>query len=66
MPSSVKLPEIEMSLFDGNKMDWAEFWNLFKVTVDQDVCLSDIEKICYLKNMHERVGVYDSMLSLML
>ena len=39
-----------MPLFDGNKMDWTKFWNLSEVTVDQNVCLSDIEKLCYLKN----------------
>ena len=44
MPSSIKLPEIEIPLFDGNTTDWTKFWNHFKVTVDQNVCLSDIEK----------------------
>ena len=44
MPSSVKLPEIEIPLFDGNKMDWTELWNLLEVTVDLNVCLSVIEK----------------------
>ena len=48
--SVVNLPELEIPKFDGNKLKWIEFWNFFKVTVDQNYHLSNIEKFIYLKN----------------
>ena len=47
---NVKLPELEIPVFDGDKMKWREFWDFFKVTVDQNKWLSEIEKYCYLKS----------------
>ena len=47
---SVKLPELEIPTFDGDRLQWAEFWNFFQVTVDQNTHLSDVEKFCYLKS----------------
>ena len=47
---SVKLPELEIPTFDGDRLQWAEFWNFFQVTVDQNTQLSDVEKFCYLKS----------------
>ena len=47
---SVKLPELEIPTFDGDRLQWTEFWNFFQVTVDQNRQLSDIEKFCYLKS----------------
>lgn len=48
--STVKLPRLELPKFNGNKMKWREFWDLFKVTVDQNKQLSDIEILIYLKD----------------
>ena len=47
---SVKLPELEFPTFGGDRLQWAEFWNIFQVTVDQNTQLSDVEKFCYLKS----------------
>ena len=47
---SVKLPELEIPTFDGDKLQWREFWDFFQFTVDQNVHLSDVEKFCYLKD----------------
>ena len=47
---NVKLPELEIPVFDGDKMKWREFWDFFKVTVDQNKWLSEIERFCYLKS----------------
>ena len=47
---SFKLPELEIPTFDGDRLQWREFWDFFHVTVDQNVHLSDIEKFCYLKD----------------
>ena len=48
--SSVKLPELAIPTFDCGRLQWAEFWNFFQVTVDQNTQLSDVEKFCYLKS----------------
>ena len=48
--SSVKLPKIEIPLFDGNKMKWIEFWNRFEVFIDSKENLSGVEKMYYVKN----------------
>ena len=34
---SVKLPELEIPTFDGNRLQWREFWDFFHVRVDQNV-----------------------------
>ena len=47
---SVKLPELEIPTFDGERLQWREFWDFFHVTVDQNWHLPDIEKFCYLKD----------------
>ena len=47
----MKLPELEIPVFDGDKIKWKQFWDFFKVTVDQNERLSDIEKLNYLKSM---------------
>ena len=46
----VKLPELVIQAFDGNKLQWREFWDLFQVTVDKNDQLSEMEKFCYLKS----------------
>ena len=48
--STVKLPELEIPTFDGDKLKWTEFWDFFKVTIDQNCYLSNIEKFNNLKN----------------
>ena len=48
--SAFKLPNLEVPMFDGNILQWTEFWNLFQVAVDQNAHLSEIEKLCYLKS----------------
>ena len=45
------LPELEIPTFDGDRLQWAEFWNLFQITVVQNTPLSDIEKFCHLKSI---------------
>ena len=46
----VKLPELVIPTFDGNNLQWSEFWDLFHITVDQNEQLSEIERFCYLKS----------------
>ena len=44
-----ELPILEVPMFDGNILQWTEFWNLFQVAVDQNTYLSETMKMCYLK-----------------
>ena len=57
----VKLPELVIPAFDGNKLQWREFWDLFQVTVDKNDQLSKIEKFCYLKS--KLIGVAKQAIS---
>ena len=53
---NLKLPDLEISVFDGDKIKWREFWDFFKVTVDQNKWLSEIERFCWCSSnsMEER------------
>jgi len=46
---SFRLPKIQLPKFDGNVLLWQEFFETFKVSVDQQN-ISDIEKFQYLKS----------------
>ena len=46
----IPLPELEIPIFDGKKINWREFWDIFQTTIDQNKQLSDTEKFCYLKS----------------
>ena len=46
----IPLPELEIPIFDGNKINWREFWNIFQTTINQNKQLSDTEFFYYLKS----------------
>ena len=46
----VYLPELQIPFFDGDKTKWRHFWYLFKVTMDQNERISEIEKLIFLKS----------------
>ena len=48
--SSIKLPQLEIPTFSGDKMRWKEFWDTFKATVDNNPNLTNIEKLNYLNS----------------
>ena len=48
--SSIKLPQLEIPTFSGDKMRWKEFWDTFEATVDHNPNLTDIEKLNYLNS----------------
>ncbi|KAG1683385.1 hypothetical protein GQR58_010038 [Nymphon striatum] len=48
--TSVRLPKLEIPIFDGSILKWKEFWDIFAVTIHQNSRLSDIEKFTYLKS----------------
>ena len=47
----IKLPQLEIPIFNGDKMKWTEFWDTFKTTIDRNESLSDVEKLKYLNSM---------------
>ena len=48
--SMIKLPQLEMPIFNGDKMKWTEFWDTFETTIDKNESLSDVEKLKYLNS----------------
>ena len=46
----VKLPKLEVQTFDGKILEWATFWEQFKVSVHHCVNLTDSEKLAYLRH----------------
>ena len=46
----IKLPEIEVLIFDENFQNWQEFWEQFNVSVHQWKQLSNTAKLAYLKH----------------
>ena len=46
----VKLPKLEVPMFDGNIVNWRTFWEQFDVSVHRSTTLSDAEKLVYLRS----------------
>ena len=45
----MKLPKIDIVLFAGDKLKWAEFWDSFECAIHKNKKLSNIERFNYLK-----------------
>ena len=45
----VKLPKLDVPTFDGDILNWNQFWEQFCVSVDSRMNLSDAEKLVYLQ-----------------
>ena len=48
--ASIKLPKLDIPIFNGDKLRWTEFWDTFEATIHQNPTLSDIEKLHYLNS----------------
>ena len=46
---SVKLPNLQLPSFDGNVLQFQEFWDTFIATVEKNPTLSPVQKLSYLK-----------------
>ena len=46
----VKLPELELSKFDGDIINWQGFWDQFLIAIHENDSLADIDKFTYLKS----------------
>lgn len=47
---TVKLPQLDIPTFNGDKMKWTNFWDTFETTIDRNDGLSGIEKLKYLNS----------------
>ena len=45
------LPKLQLQTFDGNLEQWAEFWDIFDVSINQQQSLPAVAKFSYLKNI---------------
>ena len=48
--TGVKLSKLEVPTFDGNLLNWKQFWGQFCASVHDRTNLSDAEKLVYLQN----------------
>ena len=48
--TGVKLPKLDVPLFNGDITHWIAFWEQFSISVHDRKELSNIEKLAYLKN----------------
>ena len=49
MSSKLRLPKLELQSFDGNMMNWMEFWDSFERNIHLNSSLCDVDKMSYLK-----------------
>ena len=49
-PRGVKLPKIDVPMFDGELLHWQTFWEQFSIAVDKRSDISDTEKLVYLRH----------------
>ena len=48
---NMKLPKLTIKPFDGNPLNWKTFQDTFLCTIDNNMDLSDVEKMSYLLNL---------------
>ena len=48
--TEIKLPKFRVLTFDGNIMNWSNFWDQFSVSIHDKTELSDTAKLAYLRN----------------
>ena len=48
-PIKVKLPKLDLPIFDGNILCWQEFWDIFSTSVHEQN-IPNVTKFSYLKN----------------
>ena len=49
LSSKLRLPKLELKSFDGNMMNWMEFWDSFERNIHLNSSLCDVDKMSYLK-----------------
>ena len=51
--SRAKLPKLELKKFSGCPIDWPEFWDAFRIAVDDNEEISEVDKFSYLQHYLE-------------
>ena len=46
---TVKLPQMDMPTYNGDRLKWSEFWDTFETPIDKNGSLSEVEKLKYLR-----------------
>ena len=49
LSSKLRLPKLELKSFDGNLMNWMDFWDSFERNIHLNSSLCDVDKMSYLK-----------------
>ncbi|XP_040078996.1 uncharacterized protein LOC115317588 [Ixodes scapularis] len=47
----LKLPKLELQRFDGEKLNWLPFWEQFRQAIHDNIELSGVEKLLYLRTV---------------
>jgi len=47
----MKLPKTDLRKFSGDVLDWPEFWDIFRVTIHDNVEIPTVQKFVYLKSL---------------
>ena len=47
---AIKLPQLDIPSFNGDRMKWNEFWDTFETSINLNDSLFDIEKLKYLNS----------------
>ena len=47
--NSSRLPKLALPKFDGNPLNWQSFWDSYRTAVHDNPCLSNIQKLNYLR-----------------
>ena len=45
----IKLPKMDVPTFDGNTINWRNFWEKYELSIHSRAHLSDPEKLAYLR-----------------
>ena len=61
----VKLPQLTLNPFNGDKTTWSTFWDSYESAVHNNDELSDLDKFNYLRSLLEK-SAYDSIAGLSL
>ena len=48
---SIKLAKLELTRFDGNILNWQEFWDSFDAMIHKYPSLQDMDKLNYFKGL---------------
>uniref|UniRef100_A0A146LXE2 Pro-Pol polyprotein n=1 Tax=Lygus hesperus TaxID=30085 RepID=A0A146LXE2_LYGHE len=53
MQTTSRLPKLELPIFNGNVLEWHEYWSQFEASIDGRTDLRDVDKLTYLQRTVE-------------